>query len=327
MPRDRDRFKLPPPRGAVETNINGVYTFEPPPRDFDPRTASNSLLTRYRLPLRPDPDKTPQALRAWRRVFDRPLGQFIRPVFEFTPRRVPVFDPPKIFNTNSAWAGGGLSGDWQSVYGSWSVPNIIPGTPTSNPPWICSTWVGIYAPPSLLQVGTTQSIDQNGGPTVSAWAEWDISGSFTSGDAAQPLPDFYYLNSGRLVNQTMPIGINDSVQVALLYNSSENYATYMFNNFSKQVWTSWSIPANASQIQVTQIVWILESPVVDTAGDLAPLPDFGTVTFSDCGGCSADKSTNGIPGDGGATTNIDINGAQLTNVTIANSTVTITYTP
>jgi hypothetical protein len=32
MPRNRDRFKLPLPEDALETNIKGVYTFEPPPK-------------------------------------------------------------------------------------------------------------------------------------------------------------------------------------------------------------------------------------------------------------------------------------------------------
>jgi Peptidase A4 family len=327
MPRYRDRLEPQPFKEALETNIKGVYTFEPPPEGFDPRTASNALLKKYHLPLRPDPDRTPQALRAWRRVFNKPLGKFIQPVFQFTPKRGPIvsdpFAPPEIFNTGSAWAGGQLPGNWQSVYGRWSVPDITPGAPTSNPPWICSTWVGINAPPSLIQVGTTQSVDQNGGASVSAWAEWDISGSFTSADAAQPLPGFYYLNSGTLVHQTMPLEINDVVEVELIYNSSG--ATYMFNNVTKSVWTSWIIPTNAEQIEVAEIVWILETPVIDMAGDLAALPDFGTVTFLNCGGCSADKSTNGTPGDGGTPTEITNNGAQLTDVNLGDSTVTITY--
>jgi hypothetical protein len=123
----------------------------------------------------------------------------------------------------------------------------------------------------------------------------------------------------------MPLAINDNVEVHLLYNNLENYATYIFNNITQSAWTSWIIPANASQIQVAEIVWILEAPVTDTAGDIASLPDFGTVTFLNCGGCSSDKSVNGDPGNGGAPTYITQNGVQLTNVTLGDSTVTITY--
>jgi hypothetical protein len=294
------------------------------PKGFDLTTASDALLRKYHL-QRPDPDKAPQALRAWQRAFNKPIGQFIQPVFQYIPRRRPIFDPPEIFNTNLSWAGGRLSGEWQSVYGRWTVPDLTPGAPSSQPPWICSTWVGINAPPSLLQVGTTQSVDQYGGTSVSAWAEWDISNEFTAGDAPQPLPDFYYLTSGTLVHQTMPLAINDNVEVQLVY--TDDNASYIFNNITQKAWTSWSIPANASQIQVKEIVWILETPVIDPAGDLAPLPDFGTVTFLNCGGCSSDKSANGDPGNGGTTTNITNNGAPVTEVTLGDSTVTITYTP
>jgi hypothetical protein len=324
MPRNRDRLKLPLPEDALETNIKGVYTFEPPPKGFDPTTAGNALLRKYHLPLRPDPDRTPQARRAWQRAFNKPLGRFVEPMFQFIPRQRPILDR-NIFNTNEDWAGGILSGDWQSVYGRWTVPDLTPGAPGSQSPWICSTWVGIFAPPSLLQVGTTQQVNQDGGSSVQAWAEWDVSNVFTGADSEKPLPDFHYLTSGTLVHQTMPLAINDNVEVQLVYNSAENYASYIFNNITQSAWTSWIIPANASQIQVADIVWILETPVINVAGDTASLPDFGTVTFLNCGGCSSDKSFNGDPGSGGAPTNITQNGAQLTNVTLGDSTVTITY--
>ncbi len=79
MNNKRDRVKVSVPRKALLTNLAGVYALPPPPEDFCPVTADNKLLKIYGLPLRPDAKENPQALRAWKRAFSRPIGRFIQP--------------------------------------------------------------------------------------------------------------------------------------------------------------------------------------------------------------------------------------------------------
>jgi hypothetical protein len=322
MPRSRDRLRPSFPENARATNLKGVYTFEPPPQDFNPLTASDVLLRKYRLPLRPDPDKSPQALRAWKRAFNQPLGQFIQPVFQVVPMRRPQWDLTQAWNSIETWAGCTLSGsNWQSVWASWTIPALIPpANQGSQTEWSCSTWVGINASPSLLQVGTTQSISADGKATCIAWGEWDIANVFTAADAQQPVP----FPPGRHQSQTMPVNANDTIEVQLVYAPTENLGTYIFNNITQSKWTSWIIPANASSFQGNTIAWILETPVDQTSGATTDLPDFGTVTFLNCGGCTSDKSVGGDPQNGSITT-ISNNGIPLTSEFLGDSSVTINY--
>jgi hypothetical protein len=56
----------------------------------------------------------------------------------------------------------------------------------------------------------------------------------------------------------------------------------------------------------------------------ATLPQFGSVTFTDCGGCSTDKLTEGDPQQGSGLNIEDANGNPLTSVSAAPGTVTVT---
>src|SRR4051812_42589298 len=52
----------------TDTNVAGVRAVEPPPPDFDPRTADTTTLLRYGLIPRPDAQSFPAATRVWDRV-------------------------------------------------------------------------------------------------------------------------------------------------------------------------------------------------------------------------------------------------------------------
>jgi hypothetical protein len=318
MVDDNDRLERPIPETALRTNLKGVFTLGPPPAGFDPSTASNALLRKYGLPQRPNPDKNPLAWRAWKQAVSRPLGEFIHPVFEPLPwPRAPKPDPVSVWNANT-WAGGELPGNWQSVWGTWTVPTVtLPANPGSQSLFACSAWVGIDTSPDVLQVGTAQQINSAGATFYGPWFEWFLQEPNIENSPTQQTV------------KKLTVNVNDVVQVQLAYAPTINQGSCIFSNFTTGKWTSFYIPnVGGATFTGNTIEWIVEAPVVQVTSSSTPvaatLPQFGSVTFTDCGGCSTDKLTEGDPQQGSGLNIEDANGNPLTSVSAAPGTVTVT---
>jgi hypothetical protein len=329
MSRNRVRSNLSLPDNALPTNLEGVYALPPPPENFYPLTANNRILKMYGLPSRPDAKKNPQALRAWKRALSRPIGRFIQPVFtavpEVTRGRPRPRGPGSTFNAGSTWAGCILSGNnWATVWARWTVPMVIPpANPGSQTEWQCSTWVGIDSSlpdNDILQAGTHQGIAGSGEVFVGtsyAWWEWFV-------DEKNAPPE--QLITGRC-GTNFPIGFGDTVDV--LVGGSDQGGYIQFSNVSRSLYTAFAVPIPANAVfKGNFIEWILEQPLTQLAGATTktrlPLPDFGTVTFHNAGGCSVEKE-NGNPQNGTTTTITDDNGDALTSEALGDSSVTINY--
>jgi hypothetical protein len=318
MAEDDDRSRPSIPENALRTNLKGVFTLGPPPAGFDPSIASNALLRKYGLPQRPDPDRHPLAWRAWKQAVSRPLGEFIHPVFVPLPwRSSPKPDPTKVWNA-SHWAGGELSGSWQSVWGTWTVPQVtVPANPGSQSLFACSCWVGIDTSPDILQVGTAQQISSAGATAYTPWFEWFMQEPNIENSPTQKTV------------QGITVDANQTVQVQLVYAPSYGQGTCIFSNFTTGKWTSFLIPntGNATFTGNT-IEWIVEAPMYQATPSsqpvLATLPNFGSVTFSDSGGCSTDKLTEGNPQNGGGVNIVNSSGTALTSVSAGPGTITVT---
>jgi peptidase A4-like protein len=170
-----------------------------PPADFDPIGALPSDLAEYGLPQRPDGDRHPGLLKAWLRLFERPL------VFRRHPQQLErdvrqLIEEPTIrqvrpdktrFKVSSNWCGASIvpNGGKQFVlmFGEWTVPTPELPPPSERGPagetneYHCSTWIGLdgnrrYRNATLPQIGTEHilAVDQNGGQTARyfAWFQW-----------------------------------------------------------------------------------------------------------------------------------------------------------
>src|SRR5947209_5413028 len=109
----------------------GNPKFPFPPPDFDPLTASSADLDKYRLPRPPDAESQPDLLRAWLRLFERPLTfspptQGDRDLFPPRPEIRPTFQNLSRFQNSSNWCGASIvpNGGQQFViiFGEWMVP-------------------------------------------------------------------------------------------------------------------------------------------------------------------------------------------------------------
>jgi hypothetical protein len=167
-----------------------VRTFEPPPRDFDPSTASDAKLLHHGFPLRPDPARSPRASRAWEQAMRlRREGRFTHVVPELQELPDYVHGPHKpVSNANPGtrngsfnWSGAVLSVDPQvdriaSVFSNWTVPHAYSPNPGDGKTYFSSHWIGIDGASAtaqdILQAGTETDVTGSGPPSCFAWWEW-----------------------------------------------------------------------------------------------------------------------------------------------------------
>jgi hypothetical protein len=325
MSHKKDRQGWSIPANALRTNLEGVYALPPPPEGFNPLTADNRILQMYGLPLRPDAKRNPQALRAWRRAFGQPLGRFVQPIF------TPIMRPggrrggATTYNAGSTWAGCILTGkNWATVWARWTVPAAIPPADAGQEiDCAYSAWIGVDSNPpdnDILQAGIHQGV--TGSATVynqptSAWWEWYVDETNAPPEQPVKLPN----------GMNLPVAAGDTVDV--LVGGSNQGGYIQFRNVSQNLYTAFSVPIPAhAQFKGDAIEWIVEQPLTLPAGasspERLPLPDFGTITFTNCGGCTVEK-VNGNPVDGTKTTIIDGNGKALTSESLGDGTVSVSY--
>ena len=78
----RKREKLP--FDLMPTSIEGVYSFVPPPKGIDLRSASRRTLLKHGILMRrPDPEKEPRRFALWSRFLGEIYteGNFVSPIF------------------------------------------------------------------------------------------------------------------------------------------------------------------------------------------------------------------------------------------------------
>lgn len=169
-----------------------VRTYEPPPDDFDPITASDRLLLHHGYPQRPDAEREPDLHRLWERAVSR-RPAYVVPEFRVNegrshgPRKQVSEDPvvprtPTTYSSNN-WSGSMVFPTDEYSYftmitGSWKVP--LPDAPFGAPDgsqYYAAQWVGLggWVPSgsnNLVQVGTETdvSVSEAGTtPHIYAW--------------------------------------------------------------------------------------------------------------------------------------------------------------
>jgi hypothetical protein len=132
----KSRPSAPPISELVPTNLPFAYSIQPIPSGLNPLTASDDELQKYGFPRRPAAGSA--ALRAWQRVFARPLRQHVVPILELhtelthkpSPPRPKGTDttPQSLFGETLNWSGAmATTSNWDQnpytgVYAQWTVP-------------------------------------------------------------------------------------------------------------------------------------------------------------------------------------------------------------
>jgi len=158
--------------------------------------------------------------------------------------------------TSLNWSGYAITSATNTgVEGTWVIPSVS-GQPD---PGYSSSWVGIggYSSNDLIQAGTEQDIS---GGRASYYAWWEIL----------PFPETRIsmtVHPGdTMLVQVYTVGLKRSSNWVIVIKDQTTSAT-----FTKKLTYSSSF---------SSAEWIEEAPTVN--GQIAPLADFGTVTFNNC---------------------------------------------
>ncbi|KAJ8468948.1 hypothetical protein ONZ51_g9312 [Trametes cubensis] len=208
-----------------------------------------------------------------------------------------------IFSSN--WAGAVLISDsvntFTSVTGTFIVP--IPREPSGESGFhSASAWVGIdgdTCQTAILQTGIDMSVD---GDDISydAWYEW--------------FPDFAFDFTG------IDIHLGDTITTTVVATSlTSGTATIINHSTDQEVSHTFSLQPPLCQENAE---WIVEDFQED--GELVPLANWGTVTFTDASAGTPEGSFG--PGPSGNIINMEQDGNVLTYVTVLDSTVIVAYT-
>ena len=297
------------------TNLEGgvtVVTYDLPPENFDPLTASPAELQKYGLPAMPD---DPRHRERYQKLF-RQL-KFVEPEFRIAPRRgraagsaaSPANNPT---GTSSNWSGSvvyppqGQSFKW--IQAEWVVPNVVaPGT------W-CVSRVGIEgdSTDNVLSAGVQQQLGSK------ALFVWFLTPSY---------PEFEIAN--------ISVSAGDRVSVVLCSNQGvgSTSSTVYFANLTTDQSTNFTIGLDGdSPFPANSAEWIVGpdwDPRSNSAASGSELADYGEVLFQSCEAVTTPVKTTVNGGTGSGTTINLIAGGELISegILIDPTTVKCVYKP
>ncbi len=184
--------------------------------------------------------------------------------------------PVTTLNWSGYAATNGQSDSVTDVIGSWTVPKVTGKTTAYS-----SAWVGVdgFNGNTVEQIGTDEVVNAGGSTSYSAWYEMYSTGLL------QPQQDI----------TGMTIRPGDSITAQVRYVTTGAYAGDFLLSIvdSSRSHDSFSIyeSSSATQSPLAQrstAEWVMEAP---TVGTIAPLANFGTISFS-----NALATINGITG-------------------------------
>jgi hypothetical protein len=248
--------------GQETSDRKRVRLCPPPPKDFDPFTATEQDLKRHGLPLRPDPQTQPDMAALWERKARRYRNfEHLEPQFEpatATKTLVTPAPPPGPFYMSPSQSCGyeldNSGAPFLTLFLTWTVPDL---QYTSNPP--------VGPDPNLFRTfATLTSVE--GGPDVHVDMTVDSANTVTS-----------QLWAAYVGNVNLPVAPGDVISGSLcLINGTVNY---YFINETKEQTMSFSVytglpPATAALAGVSR----------DGDWQRPPLPalaQFGAVYFDE----------------------------------------------
>lgn len=260
--------------------------WNPPPENFNPLRVSNDVLNLHHLPLRPDPDQTPESYANWIEVMSPPI-QFVQaareevfvqqPTFQLQPR-TPASSQLE-FSPN--WSGSYIrpfTDRFGSVEGIWQVNDPLPPPgPLVDGDYQASVWVGLDghdpASPTLPQIGTLQEVVVLGGVAqpvkLSAWWQWwlrDVPGQ-------KPI-----------AIHGLPVAVNDRIYgkvIALGRRSARFFLKNLTSGLA--LGFDWVDPhTQLSLVEGLTAEWIVERPTHYDSDQLYVLANYQPFTMRRC---------------------------------------------
>jgi Peptidase A4 family len=168
--------------GQETSDRNRVRLRPPPPKDFDPFTATEEDLKRHGLPLRPDPQTQPGMAALWERKARRYRNfEHLEPQFEpatATKTLVTAVPPAGSFYL-SPYESCGYELDtsgapFTALFLTWTVPDLqyTPNPPVGPDPNLFRTFATLTSVQGGLDVHVEMSVDSANTVTSQLWAEF-----------------------------------------------------------------------------------------------------------------------------------------------------------
>lgn len=270
-----------------------------PPPGFSPLAASSADLKEYGFPMRPDPSLQPAEYAFWQELF-APTLQYesfdieIDPVFATRSRGFFAQLPRR--QTSLNWSGAYITPRDGTVFSSiWTkfqvpTPEVPPADPSSGE-YRSSTWIGFdgqrrYYTSTLPQFGTAQNIRPSAATikrSYFAWWQW-----WVRGDENQAFPITLtapVVDAGDLIMCFMQVAEDRSGMSFVIRNVTSGRLVQFFQN---------APPTSKGQpfkVPGATAEWVMERPADPPHPTLMELPDYGTVSFHDCGAGAVDRKT------------------------------------
>ncbi len=292
-------------RAAVERDVvddlaKRFTGFPVPGEPFDPSKASPSLLRKYGLPPRPDPERQPLLRRIWDRGFGATMTlkqfEFRRELVEKAQYRLFSRQVDEMsfsgtrFETSRNWSGGYITANqdrrFLQVWGIWTIPNNLqtPPAPQQGPPdipYVCSNWIGLdgqrlYLDSTLPQIGTVSMRQADGTTTAQAWTQWWARDS--SGNPPVPIP--LTVNPGNEVLCVLTAWDPQTV-IWVMVNLDTGPTGMAVQGTAPTV----TLPDGSTvlpDIAGATAEWILERPEVLDTPTRYNFPNYGQTDFSTC---------------------------------------------
>lgn len=267
------------------------FSFREPPPDFDPTNADNETLLEYGLPPRPS---DPEHRRQFDAMFYARFKDYKRIVPELrqvpSKRRRQIQDDAATptSSNSSNWCGAWVVPDsgcsMAVVQGTWTIPTLETPAPADVDGLYpaCSIWVGLdgwHGTSDVCQAGVTVS-QPNSEQKNFAWYEW-FPGDYTTSSNSCTIIENFPVNANDVVTfciftegngstSATAFGINRTNLAYFCQNFQSNFPEGLTGNCAEWVIESFSNLVTLSTSPSTQ-EWVQ-----------APLPNYGSVTFSEC---------------------------------------------
>jgi hypothetical protein len=270
--------------GQETSDRKGVRLYPPPPKDFDPFTATKKDLVRHGLPLRPDPQTQPGIAALWERLAGR-YRSFDhlepRPDTTTAAKKPDTASPPGLSPLASCgYTLFSLSAPFTALAVTWTVPDLwFTVDPGYGPiPNQFHTFVGL----GYLDLHVEMTVDSAQNVTCQIWAQGvgDIN---------------------------LPVSPGDVMTAALCLDPNPpGTAHYVLANETRSQTMGFKVDTGFPPAE-----WINAGVTRDNCIDLSnpPLSRFGVVYFDEISA----HTTSGSPllTSGDATTMVDLNGHTL----------------
>ena len=287
------------PANRMATNLAGATTAIAAPEGFNPVEASDTELSLYGFPPRPDSVLQPKAFASWSKAMVHSKTK-VMPVLEQTHifhGPATNLTPPKVSETtstpSSTWSGDGLTfraatsynstSTYYYIYSDYVVPVAEQASGVCTGGWeYSSSWVGIdgYGTSDVLQAGTESDAYCSGSTKSTYYSPW-----------------YEWYPYGEVRVTSVPVTPGDDIFVEVWHTSSTQGYAYLVNMNTNQYFDIGFTAYPGHPLVGNSAEWVVERPGV--SGGIATLTNYVQDVFWN-GGSYTEGGTFYAPSYSGA---------------------------